>query len=632
MAMTTDREHYLKRELYRLFQTDPRIFDFLEAGSRDGMWYWDLENPSEEWLSPRLKELFGYSDDEVPNTSEWWQKNIHPDDLKVALDNFDKHRLDPRHPYDQVVRYRHKDGSVIWVRCRGIAIRDEKGEAIRMLGAHTDVTCLMRAEAELKDKADLLQLLHRLAATANEAVVLDAGMNVKLFTPETDNLLNLTTADLGRPLDSSAGKLDDHGLLDDAQLVLDKGDTIEKKLLTDDGRCYIRRIVPFLAPDSDIDGVVVAFVDITRHTRDEAAVRESEQRLTYATEATSAAVWDWDPAADTSWWSEEYKRLFGERPAQTPGSWRWWIDRIHPDDRRRVVDSLEAALKGGDARWACEYRHRRADGSYAEVLEKARVARDENGKAVRVIGAMQDITEQKQAEQRLRRAERLASIGTLTTGLVHEINNPLAALQIAAQAALNIKDKQAADGKLEKSLRNVVESAARCTEIMKNLRRVAGGQNTERRSRDLNEIVHRATRSTRAFCESRNARIEWTPRRDLPPLAMNGLEIELLLVNLIHNAAQASAADGRVTIRTDRTPGSVRLTVRDNGPGISEEAAQRAFEPFYSTRHGEGGMGLGLSIAYGIVADHGGSIRIDGHPGKGTAVEVELPAANGDAA
>ena len=238
------------------------------------------------------------------------------------------------------MRYRHKDGSVIWVRCRGIAIRNEEGEAIRMLGAHSDITGLMRAEAELKDKADLLQLLHRLAATANEAVVLDARMNVKLFTPETDNLLNLTTADLGRPLGSLAGKLDDPGLLDDAQLVLDRRATVEKKLLTDDGRCYIRRIVPFIAPDSDIDGVVVAFVDITRHTRDEAAVRESEQRLAYATEATGAAVWDWDLAADTAWWSEEYKRLFGEQPAQTPGSWQWWADRIHPDDRQRVLDSV----------------------------------------------------------------------------------------------------------------------------------------------------------------------------------------------------------------------------------------------------------------------------------------------------
>ena len=110
--MPDDRDHYLKRELYRLIQTDPLIFDFLQNGSLDGLWYWDIENPHEEWLSPRFKALFGYADD-VPNTSDWWQKNIHPDDLQVAIDNFEKHKADPNHPYDQVVRYRHKNGSTV---------------------------------------------------------------------------------------------------------------------------------------------------------------------------------------------------------------------------------------------------------------------------------------------------------------------------------------------------------------------------------------------------------------------------------------------------------------------------------------------------------------------------------------
>ena len=573
-------------------------------------------------MSPRLKELFGYADDEVPNTSDWWQENIHPDDLEVVLENLEKHKKDPRHPYDQVVRYWHKDGSVIWVRCRGISIRNENGEAIRMLGAHTDLTSLMRAEAALKDKADLFQLLHRMAATASEAVLLDAQLDVKLFTPECNNLLRLNESDIGRPLSSFVGNLNDPGLLDDVQKVLGSLATIEKKLLTDDGRCYIRRIVPFVASDNNIDGVVIVFVDSTQHARDEAAIRDSERRLTYATEATQAAVWDSDLVAGTVWWSDKYKRLFGE-PGQC--AWQWWVDRIHPDDRQQVLDSINACLKSGNERWISEYRYRRANGSFANVMNKTHVTRDESGQAVRMIGATQDITEQKQAEQRLSRAERLASIGTLATGLVHEITNPLAALQIAAQAALNMKDNPAADGKLEKSLRNVVDSAIRCDNIVKNLWRFVGGRNTERRSRDLNEIIGRAAESARDFCESHNTRIEWIEGQDLPPVAMNGLEIELLLVNLIHNAAQACEADGRITIRTQGTSDSVRLSVRDNGRGISEEAMQRAFEPFYTTRHGEGGMGLGLSIAYGIVADHGGSIRIDGRSDTGTTVQVELP-------
>lgn len=143
-------KHYLEKELYQKIQTDASIFSWLESGSLDGLWYWDIQNPHEEWLSPRFKEIFGYSDDEIPNTSEWWQANIFPDDLKLAIDNFEKHCKDPDHPYDQIVRYRHKSGSTVWVRCRGMAIRNDQGEAIRLLGAHTDVTALMEANEKLR--------------------------------------------------------------------------------------------------------------------------------------------------------------------------------------------------------------------------------------------------------------------------------------------------------------------------------------------------------------------------------------------------------------------------------------------------------------------------------------------------
>ena len=618
----TLQDHYLKRELYQLVRNDLRIFEFLQEGSLDGLWYWDMERPNEEWLSPRLKALFGYADDEVPNTSIWWQENIHPDDLPLVLENLKKHKTDPNHPYDQVVRYRHKNGSLIWVRCRGIAIRDEKGKPIRMLGAHTDLTNLMRAEAELKDKADLLQLLNRMAATANEALLLDSELNVKLFVPETKNLLGLTPADIGQSFGDLANNVKDPELLEDVQKVVGTSSRVEKKLAMDDARTYIRRIVPLTAPDNKLDGVVIILVDITQHARDEEAVRNSERRLTYATKATDAAIWDYDLVTGTVWWSDEYKKLFGE-PGQS--AWHWWVDRIHPDDREQVLHSISECLESSDERWTAEYRYRRADGSFAEVMTKAQLTRDESGQAVTITGATQDITERKQSEQRLNRAERLASIGTMATGLVHEIANPLAALQIAAQAALNMRDNRDTDRKMERSLRNVVDSATRCDKIVKDLWRFVGGKNTERRSRDLNEIIVRAADSTRAFCDSHNASIEWIERKNLPPILMNGLEVELLLVNLIHNAAQACETRGIVTIFAEPTSDSVRLTVRDNGSGISEEAMGRAFEPFYTTREKEGGMGLGLSIAYGIVADHGGSIRIDGKPGQGTTVQVELP-------
>ena len=143
----------LKDELYHLFATDLKIFEFLENGCLDGIWYWDMEKPEEEWYSDRFWTFLGYDPSEKKPLSKEWQDIIYQEDLEVAIANFNAHCQDPNHPYDQVVRYHHKDGHTIWVRCRGLAIRDENGVPIRMLGAHTDITELKELEQELKDMA-----------------------------------------------------------------------------------------------------------------------------------------------------------------------------------------------------------------------------------------------------------------------------------------------------------------------------------------------------------------------------------------------------------------------------------------------------------------------------------------------
>ena len=168
IAMGT-AEHYLKTELYDLVRGDPAIFEFLQAGSLDGIWYWDVERQDQEWMSPRFKELFGYRDDEIPNTSAWWMENIFPEDLAVALENFGRHLEDPNHPYDQIVRYRHRDGGTVWVRCRGLAIRNASGKAVRLLGCHTDVTALKRAEEDLRRQAAELREARDAAERASRA-------------------------------------------------------------------------------------------------------------------------------------------------------------------------------------------------------------------------------------------------------------------------------------------------------------------------------------------------------------------------------------------------------------------------------------------------------------------------------
>ncbi len=146
--------NYLQQELYNSIQTDQKIFDFIQATALDGMWYWDLENADEEWMNDSFWITLGYDPNKMPHKASAWQDLIHPDDLGPTYENFAKHCDDPNHPYDQIVRYKHKKGHTVWIRCKGVVIRDQKGKPIRMLGSHIDVTRQKELEKDLSDKVD----------------------------------------------------------------------------------------------------------------------------------------------------------------------------------------------------------------------------------------------------------------------------------------------------------------------------------------------------------------------------------------------------------------------------------------------------------------------------------------------
>lgn len=177
--------HYLKKEIYDLVKTDDLVFEFLQDGVLDGIWYWDLEKVQNEWMSHKFWKLFGYDPNEKAHLSEEWQDIINQDDLKLATINFQKHLENPDYPYDQIVRYTHKDGSIVWVRCRGVAIYGLDGKPKRMLGAHLDITeimnkqqSLVQKEMEIKKlKKELLIVQHKLTKQSSQLDHIEGEMS-----------------------------------------------------------------------------------------------------------------------------------------------------------------------------------------------------------------------------------------------------------------------------------------------------------------------------------------------------------------------------------------------------------------------------------------------------------------------
>jgi len=155
-------------------------------------------------------------------------------------------------------------------------------------------------------------------------------------------------------------------------------------------------------------GIIVFFRDTTVKKRLETALRLSEERYQMASRATQEAIWDWDLVANTVSWNEGVRTLFGYSLEQIGPGGEWWIDHIHPEDRERVSHDIHAFIdKAGSQRWQCEYRFVCADGRYAQIVDRGYLARGEDGRALRMVGAMQDMTAQREAEAEIERAHEL---------------------------------------------------------------------------------------------------------------------------------------------------------------------------------------------------------------------------------
>ena len=233
------------------------------------------------------------------------------------------------------------------------------------------------------------------------------------------------------------------------------------------------------------------------------------------------------------------------------------------------------------------------------------------------------------SQQELRRVERLASIGTLTAGIAHQINNPVGSILLASQYALACDDDEDREQIWREALQKNEIAALRCARIVRSLLKFSAAESSQKSVHDLTDVVTSGIQTIREeFPGREQARIEFSRATVAQPILADPVEIEQVVANLVRNAIEAcDDGQGSVRVWTETRDGMACLCVADEGRGIPEEDQPRIYDPFFSTRTREGGTGLGLSVVHGIVQDHAGSIDIESAPERGTLFTVRFPLA-----
>ncbi|HEX2094484.1 MAG TPA: PAS domain S-box protein [Longimicrobiaceae bacterium] len=297
------------------------------------------------------------------------------------------------------------DGTLRWIETIKTLLRDGSGASVGIAGTARDITERKQAEEALRVSEVKFRAIFMEAAAG--VALLDMEGSVREANPALERMLGYSQEELlGRPVsfythpeDTARQPL----LLKDFREGRRSHCTLDRRYIRKDGSViWVHLTVSVVhGPQGAPELLLVLAEDITERRQVEEALRVSEERFELLSLATNDAVWDWDIGTGRLWWNEVFPRLFGGSVPHIGA----WEDRIHPDDRARMGAGLEVALHGSRQLWMDEYRFRRADGTYAFVLDRGYVIRDENGSPVRMIGAVMDLTGRREAEEALRASE-----------------------------------------------------------------------------------------------------------------------------------------------------------------------------------------------------------------------------------
>jgi PAS domain S-box-containing protein len=380
-----------------------------------------------------------------------------------------------------------------------------------------------------------------------------------------------------------------------------------------------------------VTAVILIVRDITDQKRAAEAVRQSEKKYRTLFEESKDVVYVSTPEGKVLDVNPAGVELFGYSSREEHLSINIPEDAyVNPE--KRIAFQQEIAKKGYVKDYELELKKK--NGERLHVVVSTNAVHDEQGAIVEYQGIMHDITERRQLEFQLQQSSKLAALGELAAGVAHEINNPLAAIDIQAGLMRDVLEDsgETIDGpnqnELEGCLAVIEDQVGRCKSITGNLLSFVQKPPEKTEIVDVNTLLQSTLKFVLGLTD-KEPDVELTLATDLPVFRGDPQLLQQVFVNLLSNALKAIGDDGRLAIVSSLDEQSdITVEFRDSGHGIEPEIKDRIFEPFFTTRPPGEGTGLGLSMSYHIIKQMDGTLEFDSDPGRGTTFTVTLPAGN----
>ncbi|HUN84481.1 MAG TPA: PAS domain-containing protein [Terracidiphilus sp.] len=585
------------------------------------------------YVNQAATDYTGVTLEDMPK-GDYRARTYHPEDYEKKREER-RLALTRPVPFESEQRVLGKDGRYRWILSRYNPVLDEQGRVDRWYVAATDIDDRKKAEEALQaSERDLSLMINAIPAmihTARADGYLDYFNEpwLEYLGTTLDNVTGWKWTALVHPEDVD-------GIVAKWRACLATGEIFEHetRVRRADGeyRWMFHRKVPLRDKHGNIVRWYGTSLDVDDRKRAEAQVEQAYLRLAEAQRLSKTGSFITDLLADDHNWSEEAFRIFEFDPAAkvTVGLIR---DAIHPEDLPTFDAVIARGMTGTDVDFG--FRIVTPRGTVKHLRGMARVMAQSGGRPM-FIGALQDVTENKLAEEALDRARselahaaRITTLNALTASIAHEINQPLASLVTNASISsrrLNA-DPPNVDGARE-TLQRTIRDANRVSDVITRLRTLFSKKEFTLEPLDLNEATQEAIALSLSDLKRNHVILRPELAENLPPAIGDRVQLQQVILNLLRNASDAmNTVNDRpreLLIKTARDEDDrVRLSVIDAGVGFSPEAATKLFQAFYTTKRD--GMGIGLSLSYSIIHAHHGRLWAQPNDGPGATFSFSIP-------